>query len=124
MLIYVRQVIKMVEAGERLDQPDKCPVDVYAVMQRCWAYEAADRPTFGALLDTFSQDPEYINIRELVLDACISWALYLLLLKVILVIVTGDFASLAVLRRYTVMGVYYDFSKQQRCSSYNIVETI
>lgn len=65
------EVIKKVEAGERLEQPEKCPDDVYAVMKRCWALDAAERPTFSQLLDTFSRDPEYINIRELVLETSI-----------------------------------------------------
>jgi len=35
--------------GDRLQRPDRCPASAYAVMQRCWAENHADRPTFREL---------------------------------------------------------------------------
>ncbi|XP_015602408.1 tyrosine-protein kinase Shark [Cephus cinctus] len=65
-------VIQLVEKGERLEKPEKCPEHVYLVMQSCWSYLPEDRPTFKDLLEIFSSDPEYANIRELVSAVDIS----------------------------------------------------
>ncbi|XP_069687001.1 tyrosine-protein kinase Shark [Periplaneta americana] len=60
------EVIQLVEKGERLRQTEHCPDSVYRIMERCWAYQPRDRPTFNELLEIFSSDPEYANIKELV----------------------------------------------------------
>ncbi|XP_021915720.1 tyrosine-protein kinase shark isoform X4 [Zootermopsis nevadensis] len=60
------EVIQLVEKGERLTQTEHCPDSVYRIMERCWAYQPRDRPTFSELLEIFSSDPEYTNIKELV----------------------------------------------------------
>ncbi|XP_012260350.2 tyrosine-protein kinase Shark isoform X1 [Athalia rosae] len=65
-------VIQLVEKGERLEKPEKCPDHIYTVMNRCWSYASTDRPTFAELLEIFSSDPEYINIKELVAAVDIS----------------------------------------------------
>lgn len=66
------EVISAVEAGERLPQPMICPISVYTIMLKCWEYEARNRPTFSELLDAFSTDTEYTNIRELIAEASLS----------------------------------------------------
>jgi hypothetical protein len=58
--------------GERLLQPERCPDDVYRIMERCWAFHARDRPSFAQLAEIFASDANYINIKELVLDSTIS----------------------------------------------------
>ncbi|XP_043274492.1 tyrosine-protein kinase Shark [Venturia canescens] len=65
-------VIQLVEKGERLEKPEECPDGVYVVMQSCWSYAPQDRPTFKELLETFSSDPEYMNLKELVSEVDIS----------------------------------------------------
>ncbi|XP_015522213.2 tyrosine-protein kinase Shark isoform X1 [Neodiprion lecontei] len=65
-------VIQLVENGERLEKPDKCPEHIYTVMKRCWSYSAVDRPNFAELLEIFSSDPEYTNIKELIAAVDIS----------------------------------------------------
>jgi hypothetical protein len=60
------KVIQLVEKGERLAQTEHCPDSVYRIMEQCWAYQPRDRPTFIQLLEIFSSDPEYTNIKELV----------------------------------------------------------
>ncbi|XP_043482946.1 tyrosine-protein kinase Shark [Leptopilina heterotoma] len=65
-------VIQLVEKGERLQKPETCPDDVYKIMQQCWSYEPELRPTFKDLLEIFSSDPDYANIKELVSEVDIS----------------------------------------------------
>ncbi|XP_066603271.1 tyrosine-protein kinase Shark [Prorops nasuta] len=65
-------VIQLVDKGERLEKPEKCPDHIYFVMQSCWSYSPVDRPTFKDLLDIFSSDTDYANIRELIPSTDIS----------------------------------------------------
>ncbi|XP_018526963.1 non-receptor tyrosine-protein kinase TNK1 [Lates calcarifer] len=45
-----RQILWRVEReGERLEKPPDCPQELYAVMRKCWACNAADRPSFAQL---------------------------------------------------------------------------
>ncbi|XP_033227086.1 tyrosine-protein kinase Shark isoform X2 [Belonocnema kinseyi] len=65
-------VIELVQKGERLQKPETCPTDVYKIMQQCWSYEPELRPTFKDLLEIFSSDPDYANLKELVAEVDIS----------------------------------------------------
>ena len=58
------QVIQYLENGGRLEKPEKCPDNVYRIMNGCSAYNAADRPTFKKLNETFRRDQEYINTKD------------------------------------------------------------
>ncbi|XP_040886846.1 non-receptor tyrosine-protein kinase TNK1 [Toxotes jaculatrix] len=45
-----RQILWRVEReGERLLKPPDCPQELYIVMRKCWACNAADRPSFAQL---------------------------------------------------------------------------
>eukprot|EP00232_Nephroselmis_pyriformis_P019742 CAMPEP_0182888856 /NCGR_PEP_ID=MMETSP0034_2-20130328/21686_1 /TAXON_ID=156128 /ORGANISM="Nephroselmis pyriformis, Strain CCMP717" /LENGTH=485 /DNA_ID=CAMNT_0025022311 /DNA_START=181 /DNA_END=1634 /DNA_ORIENTATION=- len=44
------EIQKMVLGGARLDQPDRCPDEVYEVMMKCWAEKPEDRPSFRQLM--------------------------------------------------------------------------
>ncbi|KAK2863139.1 hypothetical protein Q5P01_002672 [Channa striata] len=45
-----RQILWRVEReGERLDKPQDCPQELYAVMRKCWACNPAERPSFAQL---------------------------------------------------------------------------
>uniref|UniRef100_A0AAQ6IV93 Non-specific protein-tyrosine kinase n=1 Tax=Anabas testudineus TaxID=64144 RepID=A0AAQ6IV93_ANATE len=45
-----RQILWRVEReGERLEKPPDCPQELYIVMRKCWACNAADRPSFAQL---------------------------------------------------------------------------
>lgn len=35
--------------GYRMSCPQRCPDDVYKVMQRCWQYNPEERPKFSEL---------------------------------------------------------------------------
>ncbi|XP_028254088.1 tyrosine-protein kinase Fer-like isoform X1 [Parambassis ranga] len=44
-----QQAREQVEKGYRMACPQRCPDDVYRVMQRCWQYNPEDRPKFSEL---------------------------------------------------------------------------
>ncbi|XP_014330394.1 tyrosine-protein kinase Fer-like isoform X1 [Xiphophorus maculatus] len=44
-----QQAREQVEKGYRMSCPQRCPDDVYKVMQRCWQYSPEDRPKFSEL---------------------------------------------------------------------------
>lgn len=44
-----QQAREQVEKGYRMSCPQRCPEDVYKVMQRCWQYNPEDRPKFAEL---------------------------------------------------------------------------
>ncbi|KAL4240559.1 hypothetical protein ACF0H5_001351 [Mactra antiquata] len=41
--------------GYRMDRPENCPDEMYAVMQKCWKVDAADRPSFATLASIFDR---------------------------------------------------------------------
>ncbi|XP_062559479.1 tyrosine-protein kinase Shark isoform X2 [Armigeres subalbatus] len=59
-------VIKLIENGQRLSQPDHCPEKVFDVMKNCWNYNPKSRPTFNFLTRFFTDDIKYQNLQELV----------------------------------------------------------
>uniref|UniRef100_A0AAQ6AD27 Tyrosine-protein kinase n=1 Tax=Amphiprion ocellaris TaxID=80972 RepID=A0AAQ6AD27_AMPOC len=44
-----QQAREQVEKGYRMACPQRCPDDVYKLMQRCWQYNPEDRPKFSEL---------------------------------------------------------------------------
>ncbi|XP_012585295.1 PREDICTED: non-receptor tyrosine-protein kinase TYK2 isoform X2 [Condylura cristata] len=46
----VLKLTELLERGERLPQPDKCPSEIYLLMKNCWEAEASFRPTFQNLI--------------------------------------------------------------------------
>nr|CAH7742179.1 unnamed protein product [Callosobruchus chinensis] len=62
------EAIKLIEEGERLKQPESCPDHIYDIMKRCWEYKAAGRPSFQELVDIFTTDSGYMNIKDLVAE--------------------------------------------------------
>ncbi|XP_070564164.1 tyrosine-protein kinase SYK-like isoform X2 [Ptychodera flava] len=45
-----QQILDLLESGERLQQPEKCPDEVYQVMKDCWVFDAKERPDFKAVV--------------------------------------------------------------------------
>ena len=38
------------QEGQRLECPEACPIEVYNIMQKCWAHNPEDRPAFDQLV--------------------------------------------------------------------------
>nr|XP_031545463.1 non-receptor tyrosine-protein kinase TYK2 isoform X2 [Vicugna pacos] len=48
--MMVLRLTELLERGERLPQPEKCPCEIYLLMKNCWGTEASSRPTFQNLI--------------------------------------------------------------------------
>ncbi|CAG0920209.1 unnamed protein product [Notodromas monacha] len=55
------EINDMLERGDRLEKPARCPSDVYKIMENCWAYRPEDRPTFERL-DRYFSCERYENL--------------------------------------------------------------
>ncbi|XP_046579109.1 LOW QUALITY PROTEIN: proto-oncogene tyrosine-protein kinase receptor Ret-like [Haliotis rubra] len=66
--IAPERLFSLLRSGYRMDRPDDCPEEVYAIMQKCWKAEPEDRPTFHKLadiLDTMLQQREgYLDLTD------------------------------------------------------------
>lgn len=45
-----KDVIGVLEKGDRLPKPDLCPPILYTLMTRCWDYDPSERPRFTELV--------------------------------------------------------------------------
>ena len=59
------EVVKFIEAGNRLQRPPLAEIDIYSTMTWCWEEKPTDRPTFNDMFKKFTENPEYSNIKEL-----------------------------------------------------------
>ncbi|XP_024412782.2 non-receptor tyrosine-protein kinase TYK2 isoform X2 [Desmodus rotundus] len=48
--LTVLRLTELLERGERLPRPEKCPYEIYVLMKNCWEAEASFRPTFQNLI--------------------------------------------------------------------------
>ncbi len=46
----------MIDLGERLKQPDKCPNKIYSLMTKCWELNPNDRPNFEKLVELLKKE--------------------------------------------------------------------
>ncbi|XP_067844587.1 protein-tyrosine kinase 2-beta isoform X2 [Heptranchias perlo] len=49
-----RDVIGVLERGDRLPKPEECPPTLYTLMTRCWTYEPRERPKFTEIVCSLS----------------------------------------------------------------------
>ena len=45
------ELLDYLHNGKRMQQPAKCPLEVYTIMRDCWQEEAEQRPTFAGLVE-------------------------------------------------------------------------
>ncbi|XP_046352280.2 proto-oncogene tyrosine-protein kinase receptor Ret-like [Haliotis rufescens] len=66
--IAPERLFSLLRTGYRMDRPEDCPEEVYAIMQKCWKSEPEERPTFHKLadiLDTMLQQREgYLDLTD------------------------------------------------------------
>ncbi|NXD12194.1 FAK2 kinase, partial [Nothocercus nigrocapillus] len=58
-----KDVIGVLEKGDRLPKPDLCPPVLYTLMTRCWDYDPSERPKFKELVCSLSDI--YLMEKEL-----------------------------------------------------------
>lgn len=46
----VLRLTELLDRGERLPRPDRCPGEIYLLMKNCWEAEASFRPSFQNLV--------------------------------------------------------------------------
>uniref|UniRef100_A0A8C5MKZ3 non-specific protein-tyrosine kinase n=1 Tax=Leptobrachium leishanense TaxID=445787 RepID=A0A8C5MKZ3_9ANUR len=49
-----KDVIAVIEKGDRLPKPETCPPTLYTLMTRCWTYDTTERPKFTELVCSLS----------------------------------------------------------------------
>lgn len=49
------RLFSLLKTGYRMDRPENCSDEIYAIMQKCWKTEPAQRPSFGDLADIFDR---------------------------------------------------------------------
>ncbi|WKX88720.1 hypothetical protein Q1695_008385 [Nippostrongylus brasiliensis] len=67
--IQPTDMISHVEQGNRPEQPERCPDEIFALMTKCWRADPIDRPTFSEarseltiLLNTDDESYGYLNL--------------------------------------------------------------
>ena len=60
------QVIMYLMLGTRLACPPGCPNDMYNIMLRCWAANAADRPSFANIVHHIRNSKQFENLEHLI----------------------------------------------------------
>ncbi|KAK2497063.1 hypothetical protein MC885_015941, partial [Smutsia gigantea] len=59
-----KDVIGVLEKGDRLPKPDLCPPVVYTLMTRCWDYDPSERPRFTELVDIYQMEKDIAIEQE------------------------------------------------------------
>eukprot|EP00079_Xenopus_tropicalis_P025889 XP_012819492.1 PREDICTED: protein-tyrosine kinase 2-beta isoform X2 [Xenopus tropicalis] len=63
-----KDVISVIEKGDRLPKPEMCPPTLYTLMTRCWTYDPFERPKFTELVcslsDIYQTEKEIIKDKE------------------------------------------------------------
>ncbi|CAI9717068.1 proto-oncogene tyrosine-protein kinase receptor Ret-like [Octopus vulgaris] len=49
------RILSLLKTGYRMDKPDNCPDEMYAIMQKCWKTEPEERPSFHDLANIFDK---------------------------------------------------------------------
>ena len=52
--VDISNVYEQLENNKRLDRPDNCPRDYYALMKSCWAWDENERSNFHQLFQSLN----------------------------------------------------------------------
>ncbi|KAH9519997.1 hypothetical protein Btru_071432 [Bulinus truncatus] len=62
------RLFPLLSTGYRMDRPEDCPDELYAIMQKCWKAEPENRPHFSTLREILDhllqQNTEYLELSE------------------------------------------------------------
>ncbi|KAI8796645.1 proto-oncogene tyrosine-protein kinase receptor Ret, partial [Biomphalaria glabrata] len=62
------RLFPLLSTGYRMDRPDDCPEELYAIMQKCWKGEPENRPNFSTLRDILDhllqQKTDYLELSN------------------------------------------------------------
>ncbi|XP_059171437.1 proto-oncogene tyrosine-protein kinase receptor Ret-like [Physella acuta] len=62
------RIFPLLSTGYRMDRPEDCPEELYAIMQKCWKTEPENRPHFSVLRDILDhllqQNMEYLELSN------------------------------------------------------------
>ncbi|UYV61172.1 RET [Cordylochernes scorpioides] len=71
------KLYNFLEEGNRNDRPQSCSQEIYNLMQECWKFNPADRPTFtslvqflGDLLSQVSDQAMIIMVSDIRMSSC------------------------------------------------------
>jgi len=64
-----KEVIDVIERGERLSRPSTCPLGVYTLMSACWMYRPSDRPNFAFVKTRLRSELIADSVRIRIADA-------------------------------------------------------
>ena len=53
--VPIEQLMEFLTQGQRMKQPDCCPVEMYAIMRRCWDPCPEQRPNFAEISQIIRQ---------------------------------------------------------------------
>lgn len=60
---YKQVAFEVAVNGVRLPKPENCPVAVYQLIQKCWAMEQKDRPSFYEILHMLKSAQETVQYQ-------------------------------------------------------------
>ncbi|RUS85750.1 hypothetical protein EGW08_006464, partial [Elysia chlorotica] len=66
--IPAERLFPLLTTGYRMDRPEECPDELYAIMQKCWKSEPEQRPTFAELVrfleNILQQNTDYLDLSN------------------------------------------------------------
>ena len=65
-----REVVEYVITGHRLERVEKCPIELYQLMLKCWDADPTLRPSFKEMLEFLVVEAQEVIVEALNDDDC------------------------------------------------------